>query len=908
MFNFLKNKSSVFLILVITFSISLSSFSNSFTALPGALFNAPKVGAQSQSSSSIVSSSLSSYILGKGDATIRTQGGPIEYFSSSSIVNNYYYNSNNGQTYYCTGGSYQNDIIGNYFYGAIVGAFCNIYWSGYFYPTGPISYYPPVSSISSSSYVYNPSSIGYSSSTQEPVYTSSSVQGPATVSLIQLETTSSIVPPSSVSSSAVTVSSIANNPTSYSIIPNCPVVVNSSKNYYVGGQISLQNNSPYTSNNLSANINLPMGVTVYSLEKGYNFYQNGNNLNISFPDVGPYGEISTYYYTNYNGADYNSNVVINCNQITNLPASSLVSSSSVLNVASATQSSSSQNQNQGSGDERCEENIQQQDCQKECRNHNRDARNRNNESQQERNNRQRRERNCNTQSSQSSVIAINSASVVSLPECPTGPFPDENSCYCPSPKTITFDPTPVGGNDHSHYCKLVEVTPEGLPICDGEIVINVNTCICPEPRQFIDTSAEVDHYHICKILEVVSSSSISLSIPEVVSSSSNSTVEVIASSSRAISSTKPPFCESPNLVLSNDQKLCICPKAGELIYIEKDANGKEESICRATPPQVVTSSSSLSATSSSNPASSSLSSLSSTEGFKGCESPNLIVSPDGKLCICPKAGDLIWIIKNSNGIEESICAAIDPRLTSDSSSSSISNSSSSSVVSSSSVEVAPLIPSGSGGGIITIGGIGGSGENIPSTQASSQNANLAVRLSGQLAARDIPVNCEDSLKVNGVCPTQGTLDARQVPATSTDMFSIEDPYTCGGSLKGKVMNTNSKTVKYEFFKNGSSTPAFSYDVPVNANGAFELAIDYNNIPEDTYKIIFSTKNNSGMVVSNSIEEYVTSNCTGVNALKYYANKTVRTGGQGLTPILMVVFGLLALVGVVRFTLTKPSVN
>jgi hypothetical protein len=897
MFSFFKNKSSVFLILVITFSISLSSFSNTFTALSSALFNAPKASAQLESSSSIISSSsISSSSFGKSDFTIRTQGGQIESSSSSGLSTNYYYNSNNGQTYYCTGGSYDNQIFGNYFYEAIVGAFCNIYWSGYFYPTGPINYYPPVSSISSSSYVYNPSSIGYSSAIQEPVYTSSSIQGP--VSLIPFETKSSIV------SSNVAVSSVANNPSSYSIIPNCPVAVNSSLNYYGGGQISLQNNSPYTSNNLSANINLPTGVTVYGLEKGYNFYQNGNNLNISFPEVGPYSEISTSYTTNYNGADYNSSAVINCNQVTTPPVSSVIaSSSSAINVASATQASSSRTRDQGTRDERCENNDRRNECNRECRNQNRDARNRNNESNGERDKRERRERNCQS-SSLSSVAVISSYSAAALPDCPEEAFPDENSCYCPAPKTITFDPTPVGGNDHSHYCKLLEVTPQGLPICDNEVVFDINSCICPEPRQFADTSVEADHYHICKIPEPVTSSSSSSLTQEVSSTSSSSSVEAF-SSSTSVSSTREPFCESANLILSEDKKLCICPIIGELIYIEKDANGNEESICRATSPKSVTSSSSSSILISTSISSSS-SSISST-GFKGCEDSDLVLTDDGKFCKCPTAGELIYIVKDANGKEDSVCRATPPEVDT-SSISSVSSSSSSSFISSSSIEVAPLLSAGSGGGVITIGGIGGAGENSTSVQSSSQAANAPARLSGQLSARDVPSNCEESVKVNGICPSSGTLDARQTPATTYDMFSIDDPYTCGGNFKGKIMNTSSKTVKYEFFKNGSSKASFSYDVPVKTDDTFELVIDYSIIPEDTYKIVYSAISNTGVVVSNSIEEFVTNNCSGANALAYLANKTIRTGGQGLTPIFMVVFGVLTLVGAIKFVLSKPRMN
>jgi hypothetical protein len=838
--------------------------------------------------------------------------------SSSSNNSTFYYNNNNGLSYYCQGGSYESFISNNYFYNTIVGAFCNIYWSGYFYPSGSINYYPPVSSISSSSYVYNYSATSssslYNSLRAEPVYTSSSIQGPAPVSLIQFEARSSVVSSSIVSASAVAVSSVANNPTSYSIIPNCPVIVNSSLNYYGGGQISLQNNSPYTSNNLSANINLPTGVTVYALEKGYNFYQNGNNLNISFPEVGAFGEISTSYKTNYLGSDYNSSAVINCNQVTNPPISSIVSSSSTVNVTSATQASSSRTRDQGTRDERCENNDQRRECQKECRNQIQDFRNRNNESNGERNNRERRERNCRPEDNSSSLVLVSSSSVATLPDCPEGAFPDENACYCPSPKTITYDPTPVGGNDHSHYCKLVEVTPEGLPICNDEVVIDVNSCICPIPRTFVDTSAEADHYHICKVQELVAaSSSSSAAAPEAVSSSSIASSNV----SISVSLVKPAFCESPNLVLSADQKLCICPKAGELIYIVKDANGKEESVCRATSPEVATSSS-ISSTSSLATTVSSISSSSSTQnnssstssqGFKGCEDADLVLTDDGKLCKCPTAGELIYIKKDASGKEDSVCSATDPFAIS--SSSSVSTSSSSSSIGLSSIEAAPLALAANSGGVITIGGIGGSTTtNSVSNATPSDILNSTPRLSGQLSARDIPTTCEDSVKINGVCPSQGTLDARQIPANATayDMFSIDDPYTCGGNLKGKVMNTKSQTVKYEFFKNGSATPAFSYDVPVKADGTFELVIDYNVVQEDTYKIVYSATNNSGMVVSNSIEEFVTNNCTGVNALTYYANKTVRTGGQGLTPILMVVFGLLVLVGVIRFALAKPRIN
>jgi hypothetical protein len=140
------------------------------------------------------------------------------------------------------------------------------------------------------------------------------------------------------------------------------------------------------------------------------------------------------------------------------------------------------------------------------------------------------------------------------------------------------------------------------------------------------------------------------------------------------------------------------------------------------------------------------------------------------------------------------------------------------------------------------------------------------------------------------------------------MFSIEDPYTCGGNLKGKAVNTSSKTVKYEFFKNGSSTPSYIYDVPVNADGAFELVIDYNLISEDTYKIVYSAKNATGTIVSENIEELITNNCTSTKAIAYFATKTVRTGGQSILPILMVIFGVLALVGAVKFALTKPRVS
>ena len=777
------------------------------------------------------------------------------YSNISSISNYYppyYSGSNNGLSYSCQGGNFSSDVYGNYFYNAIIGGFCNIFWSGYFYPSnGPINYYPPVYSTSSSSYVYNPSSIAYSSITQEPVYTSSSVQSPAPLSLIQ-PVISSSVDRSSVPSSSVIVSSIANNPTSYSVIPNCPVNVNDSINYYGGGHISLQNNSPYSSNNLSANINLPVGVTVYGLEKGYNFYQNGNNLNISFPEVGAYGEISTFYTTNYSGRDYNSSTVINCNQVTNPRVSSAVAaSSSVINLAS--------------------------------------------------------------------TISISSSSTAVLPDCPEGPFPDENSCYCSEPKTITFDPTPIGGNDHSHFCKLVKLSPQGLPVCDGEVVMDVKSCICSEPRQFVDTSAEADHYHICKILEVVNISiSSSSSIPEVVLSSSSTTQ---STNSISVSLIKPPFCESPNLVLSTDQKLCVCPIAGQLIYIVKDSNGKEESICRDTIPEAIVSQISSSSSSaeqvevlSSSSSSSSLSSNSSS-GFKGCEDSDLVLTVDGKFCKCPKAGELIYIKKDANGKEDSICSATNPFINSNASSSTSSSISTisnlSSVSSSSTVEIAPVTPlsGGSNGGVISIGGNGGSVITIASSSlASSENVSSPLRLSGQLSARDVPATCEDSVKVNGVCPSQGTLDTRQVPATSADMFSIDDPYTCGGNLKGKVMNTNSKTVKYEFFKNGSSIPAFSYDVPVKADGTFELVIDYNIVPEDTYKIVYSAKNNNGTVVSDSIEEFVTNNCTGVNALKYYANKTVRTGGQGIAPIAMVLLGLLALAGAIRFAFAKPRIN
>jgi hypothetical protein len=872
MFSFFKNKSSVFLILVITFSISLSSFSNTFTVLSGAIFDAPQAIAQvSADANSVSSSSIAPIFIqgigsgtnAKGDSTVRVESGSLvsaTFQAASSIGTSPYsgivigsptpvYNGNlpNYTSYSCASGNYSGGTSDNFWYTVLTNAVCNFYWSG---------------NTSSSSAAANSSLSSSFSSSQSSSY-------------------------------IINTSSVANNPTSYAIIPNCPVSVNDSINYYGGGHISLQNNSPYTSNNLSANINLPAGVTVYGLEKGYNFYQNGNNLNISFPEVGPYSEIATFYTTNYNGADYNSSAVINCNQITNAQVSSAIASSSIVNVASATVASSSRTRDQGTRDERCENNDRSRDCQNECRNQNRDARNRDNESGEERNGREQRERNCDPRNSRSSVIAISLSSVTTLPECPTGPFPDENACYCPEPKTITFDPAPISGNDHSHYCKIVDVAPAGLPVCNDEIVIDVNSCICPQPRQFADTSAEADHYHICKLPEAASSSSIS----SVVSSA-------LSSVSISVSLVKPPFCESPNLVLSADKKLCICPKAGDLIYIQKDANGKEDSVCRANNPEV-TSSSSTSV--SSSQVSSSIS-TNSTEGFKECEDSDLVLTDNGKFCKCPTAGELIYIVKDANGKEDSVCRATPPEVVT-SSITSVSNSSSSSV-SSSSIQVAPILLTGLGSGVITIGGIGGSGENPSSTQTSSQNVNSPARLSGQLSARDVPSSCDDSVKTNDVCPSQGTLAVRQVPAdaTSAEMFSIDDPYTCGGNFKGKVMNTNSKTIKYEFFKNGSSTASFSYDVPVNADGTFELVVDYNIVPEDTYKIVFSAKNSSETLVSNSIEEFVTNNCTSPKAIAYFASKTVRTGGQGLTPIIMIVLGILALVGVVKFALNKPQMN
>jgi hypothetical protein len=848
MFSFFKNKTSVFLILVIAFSISLSSFSNTFTALSGVIFNAPTTNAQSLASSSSSSSIIPINIQGvfspsdvKDDSSTISAAGSVvsaTFQANSSIGTSPYsgtitgsptpvYNGNlpNYTNYSCSSGNYNGGISENFWYTILTNAVCNFYWSG---------------------------STNSSSSLSSTSVSNSSIENSQKNSII---------------SSAVL------NSSSYSIIPNCPVSVNDSINYYGGGHISIQNNSPYASNNLSANINLPDGVKVYSLEKNYNFYQNGNNLNISFPEVVPYGEISTFYTTNYTGKDYNSPTAINCNQIINNSSSSvIVSNSSIQKISSVLESTSSKNRGQGTRDVQCENNDRRRDCDGECQNQNIETR-------ENRNNRQRRGRECEVVNSTQSSSELSKSN------------------------------------------------------CGDEVFEIYDSCICLEPRQIFDTSAEVDHFHICKLQDEtvntssLSKSSISSVIETTPSSTNSSNSKSTSSISILVSLIKPPFCESPNLILSSDQKLCICPKKGDLIYIEKDQNGKEESICRSSPLKeliVETANNSSSISSIKNNGNSET--ISSISLAKSCESPNLVVSPDSLSCICPKKGDLIWIIKNTLGVEESICSATDPRLTetssslvsnSSSNSSQISSSNNSTSFSSSSIQVAPLTLAGSGGGTITIGGNSSNNSSsnsvINTVTEDLKNSPTTVetlRLSGQLSAREVPNVCDDSVKINNSCPAQGTLDARQLQSNTTaaEMFSIDDPYTCGGNLKGKLMNGNTKTVKYEFFKNGSTLPTFSYDVPVNSDGTFELVIDYNVITEDTYKIVYSAKNNSGVVVSDSIEEFVTKNCSSAKALSYFASKTVRTGGQGLVSILMVVFGFLALFGAIKFAITKPRMN
>jgi hypothetical protein len=708
--------------------------------------------------------------------------------SSSSSNSNYFYNNSNGYTYDCYGGSTKNEIFGNYFYGAIVGAVCNIYWSGWFYPNSGPTYYPPVYTSSSSIYNYNSSSVPYSSSSYESIISSSSI---------------SLIPQPISSSSILLSSSLTTQPTSsslitpispaYSFVSNCPVSVNDSRNYYGGGRISLQNNSEFTLGNLSANINLPIGVTVESLEKGYNFNQNGNNLNISLPDLPPGSEIATLYTTNYTGIQYNSSAVINCNQVETprlysgyVPPATVASSSLVFSSLSAASS-----RDQG-------------------------------------------------------TLGVRSSMV-------------------------------------------------SKPICGDEVFEKKDSCICPLPKQVFATSAEVDSYNICKLAEAQSTSSASSEAAVQISSLTSTSSSSVQSSNPkpiSIAVSQSIYCESPNLILSADQKNCICPTAGDLIYVEKIVDAKNQYVCKSKALAVLLIPNLSSAVS----VSSSL--TSSSQLALVCDILPLVLSQDRTTCICPYLDEQIDVTLAANGVEKTTCkkpisatVSIDVFSSSSSSLSSIS----------SSIVAAPAFPA-STGGVVIIGGIGLGLESVSSV--SQNNLNIVqpvqdLRQSGQLSARNVPDNCDNSTKVSGICPTTGTLDARQTvkSPTASDTLSINDPYSCGGNLKGKVTDSSSKTVKYEFYNNGSTSPSYAFDVPVKIDGSFELIVDYDKIQEGTYKIVVSAKNEAGTSVSNSIEEFITKNCSGVAALNYYANKTVRTGGQNLIPILTILVGLFTLIGV-----------
>jgi hypothetical protein len=127
-------------------------------------------------------------------------------------------------------------------------------------------------------------------------------------------------------------------------------------------------------------------------------------------------------------------------------------------------------------------------------------------------------------------------------------------------------------------------------------------------------------------------------------------------------------------------------------------------------------------------------------------------------------------------------------------------------------------------------------------------------------------------------------------------IKITDPYICSVGSYGNVLNARASGVEfvyYDFYKDQSASPNYSFKLKLNNNGDFFLPISKstNIINEGEYKVIYYANDGDGGKVQGEYSANISDNCPKVNP------PLVRSGGIS---VLFGTFFMLILIGYFAF--------